>query len=133
MAKKLSRRALSVYIADQLIEGAAVKVVAQKVAAYLLENRRTKELHLVLRDVQWRLAERGIATGTVTTAFALETESKKAIEQFVKAKTGATQVTIDPIVDPRVLGGVKIRLPGREFDTTVARALTTLKTRYKKA
>ena len=36
MAKKLSRRALSVYIADQLIEGAAVKVVAQKVAAYLL-------------------------------------------------------------------------------------------------
>jgi F-type H+-transporting ATPase subunit delta len=133
MARKLSRRALSAYIAGRLIEGASEKEVATHVAAYLLETRRTNELELIIRDVQLRLAEQGKVTGTVTSAFELADESKKAIEAFVKDKTGATDVVVDTVVDPTVLGGVKITLPGREFDATVARALTTLKTRYKKA
>lgn len=133
MARKLSRRALSAYIAGRLIEGAPEKEVATHVAAYLLETRRTNELELIIRDVQLRLAEQGKVTGTVTSAFELADESKKAIEAFVKDKTGATDVVVDTVVDPTVLGGVKITLPGREFDATIARALTTLKTRYKKA
>ncbi len=133
MARKLSRRALSAYIAEQLVDGNSEQDLAAHVAAYLIESHRTKELDLIIRDVQVRLAESGRVTGSVTTAFALADESRQAIEAFIKDRTNATKVEVDETVDPKVLGGVKINLPGREFDATIAHALTTLKTRYKKA
>jgi F0F1-type ATP synthase delta subunit len=42
-------------------------------------------------------------------------------------------VTLSNMVNSEVIGGVKITVPGRELDQTVARQLTVLKTRFKKA
>ena len=70
---------------------------------------------------------------SIVSAFDLSAETKKALEAFVKTKTKATQVSLSNMVDPSVLGGVKITIPGRELDQTVARQLTVLKTRFKKA
>ena len=133
MARKLSRRDLSRYAARQLSDGVSQKKVARQLAAYLIENRRTNEISVIVRDIAAQLTEHGHVTGTVTSALGLSASTVKSIEAYAKDKTGAKTVTLDAVVDEAVLGGVKLELPGLELDTTIAHQLTLLKTRYKKA
>jgi len=130
---KLSRRAIAIYIAEQLTGKADSQKVIFQLAAYLVDTRRTKELSLIIRDIQFYLSEAGAVSGVITTANALTAETKKAIEKYIKEQTGAKTVALDSLIDPSVIGGVKVSIPGRELDATVSRSLTVLKTRYKKA
>ena len=133
MAGRLSRRRLATYIADGLVSGTpSKKTLIEQLAAYLIETRRTKELGLIVRDVEYHLAEKGHLSATITSAFDLDSETLHAIESFVKDKTKAPNVSLTTLVDPSVLGGIKISLPGRENDQTIAHQLTVLKTRFKK-
>ena len=129
---KLSRRSLSLYVANGLTSPATRKKVVLQLAAYLVDTRRTKELPLIVRDIEFYLAEAGSVSGVVTSAFDLAAETKKAIEKYVQQQTGAKEVLLDHVVDPSVLGGIKINTPGHELDATVRRNLTILKTQYKK-
>lgn len=133
MARKLSRREVAQYIANQLIAGASPKKMTLQLAAFLIESRRTNELTIMIRDIAMYLSDAGHVSGTMTSARELNTATKKAIEQYVKEKTGAAHIELDTIVDESVLGGIKLEVPGREFDSTIARQLTLLTTRYKKA
>lgn len=130
---KLSRRAIAIYIAEQLTGKADSQKVILQLAAYLVDTRRTKELSLIIRDIQFYLSEAGAVSGVITTATTLTAETKKAIEKYIKEQTGAKTVALDSLIDPSVIGGVKVSIPGRELDATVSRSLTVLKTRYKKA
>ena len=133
MTRKLSRRDLAQYVAHQLADGASQKKITLQLAAYLIENRRTNELSIIIRDIAAQLADLGHLSGTVTSAHELSAATKQAIETYAKEKTNAPHVVLDTIVDETVLGGIKLELPGRELDSTIARRLTLLKTRYKKA
>ena len=133
MARKLSRRSLSLHVATHLVNGKPQKEIAKQLAAYLIWTRRTRELSLIVRDIQFYLAEHGHIAGTVTSAHELSAATLRSIEAFTKQKTGAKDVSLDRAVDESVLGGIKLEIPGYELDTTVARQLTILKTRYKKA
>ena len=130
---RLSRRAIATYVAQQLTTGTDSKKVVLQLAAYLVDTRRTKELSLIIRDIQFYLSEAGSVSGVITTATTLTAETKKAVEKYIKQQTGATTVALDSFIDPSVIGGVKVSIPGRELDATVSRNLTTLKTRFKKA
>lgn len=130
---KLSRRAVSEHIAERLIAGESQQKLLEQLAAYLIESRRTKELNLMVRDIQYYLAEKGYVSGTVTAAFELTKASEAAIKAFAQSETGAAHIQLDTIVDPSVLGGIRLSLPGKELDTTISRKITLLKTRYKKA
>lgn len=132
MARKLSRRSIAMYVATSLVNKKREKVV-KELAAYLVETRRTKELGLIVRDINFYLSEVGITSATVTSAFDLSAETKKAIEKFVARKMKSSEVAIETRVDPSVLGGIKIDLPGYELNQTVSHHLTVLKTRFKKA
>ena len=133
MPGRLSRRAMAEYIATGLIDGKSKNALLAQLAAYLVETRRTKELELIVRDIEFNLSEKGVVQTTITSAYDLTSETKKALEAFVKSETKASTITVTNIVEPTVLGGVKISIPGRELDQTVAHQLTVLKTRYKKA
>jgi len=130
---KLSRRAIAMYVAEQLTSGADSKGIILQLAAYLVDTRRTKELPLIIRDIQYYLAETGSVSGVITTATVLSAETKKAIETYIKQQTGAKTVALDSLIDPTVIGGVKVSIPGRELDATVSRSLAILKTRFKKS
>lgn len=132
MARKLSRRSLALYVADGLTPARRRTTIGQ-LAAYLVENRRTKELDLIVRDVAYFLSQKGTTSATVTSAFDLNAETKAAITAFIKDKTNSSQVSLDSLIDPSVIGGVKISLPGYELDQTISHKLTVLKTRFKKA
>ena len=133
MARKLSRRALALHVATHLADGKPQKKIAQQLAAYLIWTRRTKELSLIVRDIQFYLAEHGHIAGTITSAHDLSASTLKEIEAFTKQKTGAKHVSLDTAIDESLIGGIKLEVPGYELDSTIARQLTTLKTRYKKA
>ena len=133
MAKKLSRRQIARYIAEQLVAGVSQKKLAQQLAGYLLDTRRTAELPLLIRDIQTNVADAGYVTGRVSSAHELSAATISALEVFTKQQTGAQHVFLDRSVDASLLGGFKLETPGRVLDETIARKLTILRTRYKKA
>jgi F0F1-type ATP synthase delta subunit len=130
---RLSRRSIASYIARELVEGTTPKnTLFMELAAFLIDAKRTKELDLIIKDIEYCLADKGVMRATIISAHELTTETKKALEDFVKKETNATTVSLSSHVEPAVLGGVKISIPGRELDQTIARQLTVLKTRFKK-
>jgi len=131
--RKLSRRELAGYVADALMSHTGRAKVVKQLAAYLIETHRTKELDLIIRDVSDILADHGIVNATLTSAFELEAATTAAIERLIAAHTKASKVSLHKVVEPSVLGGIKISLPDSELDQTISHQLTILKTRYKKA
>ncbi len=130
MPRRLSRRLLAQYVADGLSKGD--KKVMPQLAAYLIEQRRTKEASLIARDIEYRLASQGTILGTVTSAFPLEQKAMAAIEATVAKTTKAQRVTLTNEINEALLGGYVVSLPGKEADHSVKRQLTVLRTRLKK-
>jgi F-type H+-transporting ATPase subunit delta len=123
MALRLSRRKIATYAADQLLAGAAKREVLRSVAAYLVEARRTREAILLIRDIEDVLASRGYVVADVTSAHPLS----KALKDEIKALVGGDTLQLRELVDPSVLGGMKIDVPGKRFDGTIRRKLTALR------
>ena len=131
MARRLSRRAVATFVAEQLRAG-DMSVIKQ-LAAYLISTRQTRMAQLFVRDIEASLAKKRHLFADVTTAFDMTVEIKKQIQTYLTKETGATAVTLRERVDPDVLGGVRVHIPGHEIDTTVQRQLTVLRTSFKKA
>lgn len=132
MATRLSRRKITGYIADQLATGKDNTRLIQELAAYLIDSKRTKELDLVIRDIEYELKNRGIVLAHITSAFALTSATEAAITTMIKQRTGARAIELQQFIDPSVLGGVKIDIPGMRLDSTIASRLTTLRMNVKK-
>lgn len=124
-ASTISQRRLAAYVAGQLLAGGDKKRLIKELAAYLIETGRVCDLNQVVAAIEEALASRGAVVATVTTARPLSPENKQAIvKQFTP--TGA-KLYIREQIDPSVIGGFKIELPGSQFDGTVIHKLTTLK------
>lgn len=127
MAHRLSRRQLARYSAEQLLAGVSQKLVSERLAAYLLDTRRMKEIDLLAQDILTYLAQSGTVVATVTSAFELAESTRQSLRDLIEHQTGARHISFNEHVDPTVLGGVRIELPGQELDATVARKLNQLK------
>ncbi len=124
-ASTISQRRLAAYVAGQLLASGDKKRLIKELAAYLIETGRVRDLNQVVAAIEEALASRGAVVATVTTARPLSPENKQAIvKQFTP--TGA-KLYIREQIDPSVIGGFKIKLPGSQFDGTVIHKLTTLK------
>lgn len=132
MAIRLSRRKITNYIAGEIAAGKDVKLLVRQLAAFLIDNRRTKEVDLIVRDIEYGLKNQGIVLARVTSAFDLATATQTAITKLIKEQTNARTIELRQFIDPKVLGGVKIDLPGLQMDTTIARRLTIYRTNVKK-
>lgn len=123
MANRLSRRKIAAYAVDRLDGGAEPAAVVKEMAAFLVETRRTRELDLLIRDIEGELALRGTVIADVTSAYPLADEIKKQIAELVDAK----HLQVRETVDPSVLGGVRVEVPGGRFDGTIKHRLAVLK------
>ncbi len=124
-ASTISQRRLAAYVAGQLLASGDKKRLIKELAAYLIETGHVRDLNQVVAAIEEALASRGAVVATVTTARPLSPENKQAIvKQFTP--TGA-KLYIREQIDPSVIGGFKIELPGSQFDGTVIHKLTTLK------
>lgn len=132
MAIRLSRRIITSYIAGELAAGKETTLLINQLAAFLIESGRTKELELIVRDIEYELKNQGIVLARVTSAFDLATATQTAITHLIKKHTSAQTIELQQFIDPTVLGGVKIDLPGLQMDMTIGHRLTTLRTNLKK-
>lgn len=123
MASRLSRRKIAQHVTEKLISGAKLSDIAKEVAAFLVTTRRTRELDLLVRDIEGELAARGIVIADVVSAYSLADELKKQIGELVKAK----DLQLRETVDVSVLGGVRIDIPGKRLDGTLRHKLAALK------
>lgn len=123
MANRLSRRKIAAYAVDHLDDGAEPSAVIKEIAAFLVDTRRTRELDLLIRDIEGELARRGTVIADVTSAYPLAEEIKKQIAELVKAK----HLRLRETVDLGVLGGIRVEIPGGRFDSTIQHRLEVLK------
>jgi F-type H+-transporting ATPase subunit delta len=124
MATRVSRRKIADYTAEQLVSGKKASDVIKEVAAFLIDTKRTREAELLVRDIETALASRGIVVADITSAFPL-TEALKA---DVKKLVGSKELLLRETVDPGVLGGIRLQIPGKRLDATLKRKIQALKT-----
>ena len=132
MTAKLSRRKITNYIADSLATKNNVHQTITRLAGLLIDTHRTKELDVIVRDIEYALAQRGIVSAQAVTAFDISAETRQAIEAIINARRNTHIIQLQHFVNPDVIGGVKLDIPGYRLDTTIAHKLSTLRTNYKK-
>lgn len=118
--------------ADVVIEETAKsgksKKVAKEIAAYLLEEGRTGELHSLLRTIQEKKAERGFVEVSAVSAFPInEPEQKfiKSVAHDIYPKTHT--VVIDHAIQPEIIGGLIVNTPSSQLDLSIQSKLTKFK------
>lgn len=122
MQGKLSRRKIAKYVADSVCDGAVPSQVIDQLSAYLIETKRQRELTLVVRSIEDELTERGTVVASVVSAFPLGDE----LRSILTAKINAPDVRLHEVIDPSVIGGVRLTTPSATLDTTIAHKLTLL-------
>jgi F-type H+-transporting ATPase subunit delta len=120
---KVTTSELARYIADELKAGKDQARLTKHIAAYLVSERRSKELGAIMRKVTAiREQEQGILEATVTTAHPLSVSTKAHIKSLLGKK-----VVLNDVLDPSVVGGVRIETAERGIDVTVEHQLKQLK------
>lgn len=128
MAANISRRKIATHVADELAKGRPVKPLVQHVAAYLVDHKLVSQADLLVRDIEAALArDHGLLLAEVISARELSNAILQNIRQFVATAEGAKQVEVSASVDPSLLGGVIIRTPRAELNTTVRKQLNALR------
>lgn len=129
MSQKIARRKIAHYIAQQLVDGKTVDKIAASTVAYLIDTKQTKQLDLLIRDVEQALVAHGTVTASVVSAHELDDATRSLIAAFIaKAEHAESVVITEESVDPDVIGGVIIRSPDRVFDGSVRNQLKQLTT-----
>lgn len=73
---------------------------------------------------------KGIEKAQVTTAVALNPESRAQLNQKVAQLTGKT-IQLEEKVDPSIIGGFLLRVGDKQVDDTIRTSLRTLKNKFK--
>lgn len=120
MPTHLSRRKIADYAADQIAAG---KDVIRDLAVLLVADGRTREVELLVRDIEAALSVRGIVVATVTSAHSLGEDIKRAIAELV----GSKDLKLREKIDNSVIGGLRIDLPGQRLDDTIKHKLAALR------
>lgn len=129
MAGRISRRKLAQYVADKLT--ANQTAVIKELAAFLLATKRTRELELIVRDIEAELKDRGVIIADVASAYPLSEAVKKEVTEFIinssNQSTDKTEVYLRETVDSQLLGGVRIAMAGELFDGTIRHKINALR------
>lgn len=99
----------------------------QQLAAYLVAHKRTSELTQLSQDIADELfVQQKHLSAHVRSAFALQPASQQAIESYLKAATGARTVQLSNQLDPQLLGGIVLKTPRWQLDTSLRSKLKAI-------
>ncbi len=123
-----SRHHQAEVIAKRTMQTVSRPKLAQEIAAYLLETKQTAQLESLLRDVMAYRADNGVVEATVVSAHPLNNDIKDRIKTILKSQyPHAKTMLLDEEIDPSMIGGLKIVMPGEQLDATLATKLNTFK------
>jgi F0F1-type ATP synthase delta subunit len=123
----LSRRKVAQYAASQLADGVKNRQVAKYLAAYLYEQKSTRQIDLLIADIEKFLdSDHGHSTVHITSTFELTSDLKKQIVR--QLGVGSKNPEVTESIDIDQLGGVIVRSSGREYDGSLRTGIKQLKT-----
>ncbi len=120
---KVTIHELAKYAVDEIQSGASEKVVAQKIAAFLLDERRSHDAAQVMRAIDNELARRGTDHVIITSAHEVSEEVKKQLASLLDVE----KPVFSDVIDSSVIGGVKAESGERQIDLTVRAKLQKFK------
>jgi F-type H+-transporting ATPase subunit delta len=104
-----------------------IKPAARRLIALLAERRRLDLLpEIALEYDELLKRHRGIVTAIVTSAVPLTADETRALEERLRAMTGAT-IELEPRIDPGLIGGLTVRIGDRLLDGSVRGRLERLR------
>ena len=125
---KAPRTRIAKLIAERTLQQGVSKRFDREVAAYLLSEGRVNELDSLLRDVQADWAETGHIEVVARSAYPLTAAVKADIQREVKkVHPVAKQIVINEVIDPDMVGGVRLNLPNRQLDLSIRSKLNRFK------
>jgi F-type H+-transporting ATPase subunit delta len=125
---KAPRTKIANTIADRSLKGTDSASLAKEVAAYLLSEGRVGELDSILRDVQADWADAGFVEVLAASAHPLSSDVKANITKQIKSLyPDAKQVIVTEVLDPEVIGGVRLSLANQQLDLSVEAKLNKFK------
>lgn len=95
------------------------------------QNRKLKSLKPILNKfIEYANHKSGIKHIRITSAFALDTSTKKALQTALETQTKQT-VDLSIIIDPTLIGGIIIHYNHHELDLSLKNAIFSLKSTLK--
>ncbi len=122
----ISRRQVARYAAKQIASGEKNRKVAKYLAAYLYESKASRQIDLLLADIELFLQQdHGHSAVHIQSMYELTSELKK---QIVK-NLGITSndLEINETIDSELLGGVIVNSAGKQYDGSVKTSIKQLK------
>jgi F0F1-type ATP synthase delta subunit len=125
---KIARSKISNNIASVSLKGKATKSYIKEMAAFLLNERRVKDLDSIMRDVSRDWLNSGVVDVKVTSAFPLSSTAKTDVNKLVKdLYPESKKIIIDNQIDENLVGGLKIELPDQRLDVSIRSKLNKFK------
>jgi F-type H+-transporting ATPase subunit delta len=125
---KTSRSKIASTIAEHTLKNGVSPEYAKEIAAYLLGEGRVGEVDSLLRDVQALWAEKGYVEVLARTAHTLSHAEKAEIKSQVGARyPAAKQIIVTEVIDPEIIGGVRLSLANQQLDLSVEAKLNKFK------
>ena len=104
-----------------------------KFLGLLAANRRTAALGVIIEAFERLAAARkGLVAAKVTTATPLTPAQARSLSATLAATLGR-EPQIETVVDPAILGGIKVRVGSRLYDASLKTKLDSLKSALKRA
>jgi F-type H+-transporting ATPase subunit delta len=114
-------------------ERAGVSATTLKFLGLLAANRRTGAFGAIEAAFAALVAaHRGLVSAKVTTAVPLTAAQSKSLAAALRTALGADP-QVETIVDPAILGGLKVRVGSRLYDASLKSKLDSLKFALKRA
>lgn len=120
---KISSQDLARYAVNQLHAGASMSDVSEQIAAFLLEERRTKDAASVLRAIEVELDQRGNTQLVITSVHGVSDQIKSQLASLLDVENP----TYSEVIDPSVIGGVKAKAGDKLVDLTIETKLKRFK------
>ena len=116
-----------------IAEAARFDDITRKFLGLMAQNRRAAQIGPAIASFEaLAAAERGVVSAEVTTAVKLTAAQESGLKAALRQALGKDP-EIDTLVDPAILGGLKVRVGSRLYDASLRSKLDSLRFALKRA
>lgn len=128
LGSRLGDAAAKAELVDSLLNGRASEATALIVASLVRDPRERRVRQLLSRATRLVADQRGRMVATVVTAAPLSAAQAERLTSALSKRYGG-QVTLNTVVDPSVVGGMRVQIADDVIDASVSARLADLRQR----